>query len=257
MNILSQNDQCKIYERCLVMKYEKTTYVGGICFCFGSLIPSKNEANSILSTEEKIFFDKLHFEKRKIHYLMGRYAAKRAVSLITNENIKDINISYGVFCNPIISSNSGGIERLEVSISHSDDICTAITFPSAHPMAIDIERVVSNRALKIRGELTAIEIKLLSKHFKITEEALAYTIAWTIKESLSKALKTGLMTPFILYEISSIAINGQIITSYFKHFEQYKTMSFLLNEYVCSVTLPKKTECEFNVLKINKRMSLC
>lgn len=183
------------------MKRTEVTYEGGICLCRSRSMPSEHLVRSLLCTEEQSYFDRLCFEKRKLSYLLGRYTAKRAVSFLTHEDVKDINIGYGVFNNPIINSSGKG-QRLEVSISHSDEVCAAIAFPSAHPMGVDVERIVPDTAAIIEGELTAIEMDLVRKCSKFTEQAVSLTTAWTIKESLSKVLKTGLMTPFALYEIS-------------------------------------------------------
>jgi hypothetical protein len=66
---------------------------------------------------------------------------------------------------------------------------------------------------------------------------------WTIKEALSKVLKTGMMTPMEIYQVNAIdqvLYNGFCVST-FTYFSQYKALSFPWKNTLCSIILPKET----------------
>jgi len=187
----------------------------------------------------------LLFDRRRQSYFLGRYAAKRALNFLTDEDPAELTIYHGVFDNPVVESNKTPF-RFDVSITHSSDVAAAIAFPTAHPMGIDIEQVDQAKAQVVEKELTPYECALFSHtDFGLSHPSML-SMAWTIKESISKVLKTGLMTPFSMYEILSISCNNYVYTSYFKNLSQYKSLSFLINNHVCSITLPKNTNLDIS-----------
>ena len=80
------------------------------------------------------------------------------------------------------------------------------------------------------------------------------TLFWTAKEALSKVLKTGLLTPFTIYEIAQLEIKSGYIISCFKNFNQYYNISFQLDHYMCSITCPKKTNLEIDISALKERL---
>jgi phosphopantetheinyl transferase (holo-ACP synthase) len=77
-------------------------------------------------------------------------------------------------------------------------------------------------------------------------------VLWTAKEALSKVLKTGMMTPFYVYEINKITAKNKYVISDFKNFAQYKGISFNLGSYVCTIVYPKSTEIYLNITYLKK-----
>ena len=71
---------------------------------------------------------------------------------------------------------------------------------------------------------------------------------WTIKESLSKVLKCGLMTPLHVLEIAEIDCKRPIRVSTFKNFAQYKVLSVVMGDVALSICLPKRTELDLGAL---------
>jgi len=69
---------------------------------------------------------------------------------------------------------------------------------------------------------------------------------WSIKESLSKVLKTGMMIDFVFLEIDSIILEHHTVISTFRHFKQYKSISWNNQNYVASITLPRKSEADLS-----------
>lgn len=83
--------------------------------------------NRILSVDEKLLFNALHLEKRRVEFLAGRFAAKEAISKalgtgISGLNFKDISILWDELHKPICSFNELNIH---ISISHSDEFAIA------------------------------------------------------------------------------------------------------------------------------------
>lgn len=234
------------------MQRTDKTYGGGICICNSLLLPPDGFAQQILSVEEQRYFNELAFGARKLSYLVGRYSAKKAVSVLTDDNLGDIHIEYGVFNNPLIDCSS--IDgRLEISIAHTSNTGAAIAFPSLHPMGIDVEQINIDKTAVIESELTANEIKLF-RSFN-GEYPTMLTAAWTIKEALSKVLKTGLTASLSIYEIASIVQIDNVLISKFTHFTQYKTLSFVLNDNICSIAYPRKTDIKLDLSQLLKQLS--
>lgn len=245
---------CHSYEARLKLRRVDKTYEGGICICCGPLVPSEVMARNLLSEQEQRYFEGLALEGRRHSYLLGRFAAKTAVSLLTNQQAGDISIGYGVFNNPIISTPVG-CTPLEISITHCAGRGAALAFPAAHPMGIDMERIDADKISVIERTLTGGEMEMFLKFAHCSDYALMLTAAWTIKESLSKVFKTGLMTPLSVYEISKVEKKDTGFVSYFKHFGQYKATSLVLDRHVCSITCPRNTELELDIPRMLSRLS--
>lgn len=249
--VFSPRGWCRAYSARLWLRRPESLNQGALCLCRCPLLPSERLVASLLTSEEFAYYAGVSSEKRKQSFLIGRYAAKKAVSLVSNEKPEDIRIHYGVFKNPLISNSSTQGERLEISISHASEIGAALVFPSAHQMGIDIEKVDAAKAKVIEKEMTRKELDTLNEWSALDYNSIL-TMAWTIKESLSKSLRTGLMTPFSLFEISRVSARGGLIESTFLNFPQYKSISFKMDDFFVSLTCPKRTEMEIDVQKIFK-----
>lgn len=202
----------------------------------------------IWHANEQKRFRQYEVTKRRESYLMGRYAAKLAISnhLLTNNEIgrlSDICIGEGIFHFPVVASPHH--RNLQVSISHSGSYAAALAFSEYHPMGIDIEERNdkswnSDKTESVQSQLTEAERERLTRHSTCGLELLL--LYWTAKEALSKVLKTGLMTDFSLYEIDGIERESNVWSSRFKHFPQYKALTFRIGrDAVCSIVLPRKS----------------
>jgi len=97
-------------------------------------------ASEILGTNETGYFSTLRFARRKESYLLGRYAAKVALSkVLAEQDLKAIEIERGVFEQPIVRCDGNG--RWDVTISHAGSLAVVLAYPTAHPMGIDIGRI--------------------------------------------------------------------------------------------------------------------
>ncbi|SFM32007.1 4'-phosphopantetheinyl transferase family protein [Pelosinus propionicus] len=228
------------------------SYKAYLCCCY---LSEKNDYEKVLSylhEQEYHYYNTLKFEKRMRSYLIGRFAAKQAISALNGEkNLSDIIIGSGIFNQPIVVSNK---QNIKVSITHSGNLGAALAFPEAHPMGIDLEIINSQQREALEGQVTEWEKQ------QIISLPFAYdaglTLLWTAKEALSKVMKTGLMTPFHVFSIANMERSKHFIMCYFEHFPQYKALCFPAGKYMCAIVYPLKTELGFNLYELVQYFSI-
>lgn len=208
------------------------------CLCYSDSLHDYLQTESFLHPKEQAYLSQLQFKNRIKSYLAGRYAGKNAVSLLSGEGkLAAIAIEPGIFHQPIvhISGNSG----IQVTISHCDNLGLALAYPAACPLGVDIEGVHTDREAVLAEQMTAEEHDLMQSLPFST--ALSLTLFWTVKESLSKVLKTGFTSPVDIFSIRNVEVAPSVITSQFEYFPQYCASSFIFASasYVCSITYPK------------------
>ncbi len=181
---------------------------------------------SMLHPEEKKYLNTLKFNRRKHSYLLGRVASKQALSqVVTTQKPESVFVDSGIFQFPVVKYIHN--LNIQVTISHCEDIGLALAFPEAHPLGIDIEKIEESKVEAIKSQMTSKEKTMISA-MEIPLNS-AYTMLWTIKESLSKILKTGLMTDFKFFEVDSLLPDGNNYIATFAHHGQYKAVSRLLD----------------------------
>jgi len=208
-----------------------------------------SEQHIFLHQKEQDYFSGLRYSKRQYSYLLGRYCAKHAIAIYTNNpTLKATNITNGVFQQPIVYHP---FERnVQVSISHTESIGAAIAFPEAYPMGIDVETVCPSKIQTIEAELSAAEQKLITMCSYPT--AVKLTLLWTLKEALSKVLKCGFMVPLELLEIKNIIQQESCVLSSFKNFHQYQGLSFFRSGFVFTIVYPKNTALDLDTKALKK-----
>jgi 4'-phosphopantetheinyl transferase len=190
----------------------------------------------LLREEERRTYDTFSREVRRRSFVTGRYCAKKAISLLCETNdLSKIAITTGAFNQPVVVCPHE--EKLGVSISHCGHSAIAICFPEASPMGIDLEICDKERSKIVSEQLTEKERTMSSG---VAVDPLLFSlICWTAKESLSKALRTGLTTPLALFELRRLeAVKGEFAGS-FVNFIQYRSVSRVLRERVVSFVLPR------------------
>jgi 4'-phosphopantetheinyl transferase EntD len=237
------------YKGEILLRREVNSFKAGFCVIkkdFSDLI----KEIYILHPEEHDYYESLRFNRRKNSYLLGRVSAKNAVlELLTKEPvIQSVSIQFGVFQFPVVKYIEN--ENIQVSISHCDNYGVAFAFPEEHPMGIDIEKINKDKLKTLKSAISYNEFdKIATSSLSVL---IGSTLIWTIKESLSKALKTGLTVDFKILEIESLEKVGPVYVSTFIYFSQYKAISKKIGNYLCSVVLPKKTstdlDCFWNAL---------
>jgi 4'-phosphopantetheinyl transferase EntD len=228
-----------VYSKILNLSRPDNVFQAALCCGFVSQ-DAFTDLVKYLTVHEKNYFSTLKFKARSSSYLLGRYMAKRAVHALTGDNMADISVQPGVFTQPVVMSAESA--NIQVSITHCDDIGAALAYPEAHPMGIDIEKIDAAKREVLRTQITDAEQNRAMRLPVSYDTAL--TLLWTVKEGLSKILRTGLMTPFFLYEVAKFEVFDAYTLSYFSHFHQYKAMSFTLGDHLCSIVYPLKTKLE-------------
>ncbi|HUW63507.1 MAG TPA: 4'-phosphopantetheinyl transferase superfamily protein [Spirochaetia bacterium] len=226
-----------------------THYKSAVCFCYFSSATYYDGLIDCLHGEERQYFDTLGSQKRKKSYLIGRYSAKTAICRLTNENnFQNISIRQGIFNQPVNTCLFN--HNTQVSITHSNDIGASIAFPEEVPMGIDVEMVDPETISVLASQATDHE-KFILKDLPFPYLNML-TLLWTAKEALSKALKVGLMASYHTFEIEKMETQSSHITCHFKHMRQYKTISFNLNSYICSIAYPGQTDISFDTAAVQK-----
>ena len=161
----------------------------------------------VLSPKELEICSKFTSAKRKYQFAAGRIACKKAFFSLTtgNSNCFDKFSSISV-----LNTETGApfIENFDfcVSISHSHEL--AIASISRYAIGVDIERINSKRT----SALKRMSAECLS------EDVRDLTVIWTLKESLGKALRTGIVKEFEYYEIKNFYVEEGIYQCEFKNF---------------------------------------
>jgi 4'-phosphopantetheinyl transferase EntD len=192
---------------------------------------------------ERARYDLCKYARRKESYLLGRLSAKAALAELTGFNdAAELLIDTGVFNFPVVKC--AALSNQQVSISHCEGISISVAFAEAHPMGIDIEQVTEKHQEVMRNQLTTKEVELL-RRFQL-DDIRGYTLIWSIKESLSKVIRTGLTIDFSLLEVNALSVKniGEYACT-FSQFGQYQAVSCFLGDYVVSITLPKKSSVNF------------
>ena len=198
---------------------------------------------TILHETEKKALQKISSEKGCLGYLTGRYAAKKAFQQAVPElqNLKEMAIVNGALGQPVIlsklnpsSSGQTHSPSYQVSISHAQGLGGALVFPETHPMGLDIEPLQRKTSKALEKRMSQAELSLVKKFFP--DQALLYL--WTMKESLSKVLRTGLSLDLKLLEVKTIKKVPEGYESSFTHFPQYKTLSHPQGDHIISITQP-------------------
>jgi 4'-phosphopantetheinyl transferase len=196
-------------------------------------------ATGLLGEIETAYFSTLLSGRRQVSYLLGRYAAKVALSTVLSEpDLRAIEIERGVFEQPIVrSSRNGG---WDVTISHKEDLAVALAYPAGHPMGIDLEQIDPRQHETILSQLSEREI---GWHNLRSAEKLQFASGlWAAKESLSKVLRTGLMANIRVYDLVEFnSIDSRVWEGFFENFAQYKARVWIGSNHVLSIAFPKRS----------------
>ncbi len=177
------------------------------------------------------------FARRRESYALGRLAAKVALgAYLAEPDWTRIELSRGALGEPL--ANHAGVQRVEVSLSHTDGLAAAVGFPREIRAGVDVEVVDAARADTVRSELRfhAAEETWLSG--VAVETQSAYVMLWTVREALGKALRCGLGCPPELLAASAItpAAGGAWETRY-QNFPQYRCLSWIDGVRILSLAL--------------------
>lgn len=193
----------------------------------------------VLHPRERAYFGSLKHERRQISYLTGRCAAKQAAAVLLEEQeLAHIEIGSGVFEQPFVRYPSA--DRPEITISHCDQFAVAVACAAGHVMGLDIECVAEDRLAAVRSQLTPADDCAAAT--LPGSDVLRSFCLWTMKEALSKAIRSGFMVPFAILAVEQIqTARVGCYQALFSNFRQYRCDSFVIDTHVVSIVMPKNT----------------
>jgi phosphopantetheinyl transferase len=191
-----------------------------------------------LAPREADTFANYEHERRKASYLLGRYAAKVALSrLLDSADRRSIDVVAGCFHQPVVVAPTA--PAVGVSIAHSTKVACAVAFPEDHPMGIDVEEIDPSRADVMKTQFVAREMAAMRK--LDDDDATLCAVVWTAKEALSKILRCGMTVPFELFEVDALARTETGYTGVFHNFGQHGFRSWIRDGAILSLAFPRRT----------------
>lgn len=205
-----------------------------VTVCVVELLSELLEDCSFLSDYELDVFRQIEFDTRRKSFLLGRIAAKNAIShILKTQPLNKIEIRNGALNQPIVE-----VEKQpgpEISISHCGRIGVAAAFSHNILLGVDIEKISEERISTLQKVSTENESLLLS--IKISS-INRYTILWTAREALSKCVKTGFTIPFHFFEIKALSEEWWGYSGEYLNFEKFKFISILLQDSILTLCFP-------------------
>lgn len=190
-----------------------------------------------LAPEEVALLTERLAPARRQSLLAGRRAAKDALGLLAPElGRRDIRILPGLFGQPVVTVP--GRANVQVTLAHSGEAALAVAHPEACPMGVDLERFVPAHLGALREQTTAREREAVRAALP-GDEGLPLLLLWSLKEALSKALRTGLTVPFTLLEVIHLSPVPGGVTAQFANFAQYEGIAFAADPFVAAVVRPR------------------
>lgn len=179
-------------------------------------------------------------ERRRMGYLVGRYATKRAAGrYLGTEALEEVEVANGVFQQPIVRFPAWDIPQ--VTLCHTEHLALAVAHQPDHILGIDAEPLDPTRAHVLRPILSGAERAHLGG--LALSELNALFLLWTAKEALSKALRCGLTAPLGVLETDSMAWTGSgDLRCTFTFFPQYQGRCALVRGHAVALVLPKETQ---------------
>jgi 4'-phosphopantetheinyl transferase EntD len=234
--LITGNDTQSLSRGRILLRREKEVFQAGFCVGRKSLAELSGDL-SMLHPNERCFYDGLKYDRRRESYLLGRLMAKRAITQFAGGRDCTIEIGYGIFQFPVVKHPE--VRNIQVSISHCDQLGIALAFPEEHPLGIDLENILQFKREQGKEVMTAGEAELISRSLLSLAQGTA--LVWTVKEAMSKIIRTGLTADFSVLQIGGLIKEGLLYSSTFRYFSQYKAYSCFCGNYVCSLVLPRNT----------------
>lgn len=149
--------------------------------------------NDWLDAGELTCLNSMRFPKRRADWRLGRWTAKRAISIYMNlPSSRFVDIV-------VLPAPSGAPEvfladepaEISISISHCDGTAACAVAPSIVPLGCDMETVEPRSAAFLADYFTREEQELVAKTCA-PDRSLLINLLWSAKESALKALHEGL-----------------------------------------------------------------
>lgn len=189
-----------------------------------------------LSPEEHARWQAFPVVRRRDSFLAGRYAARKALAQVAPDlSGPELIIRQGIFQQPVLSHPRLG--GWQVSISHTEGAAFAIAYPHDLPAGADVESVTPDRARRVSAYITSAE-RLQAEILDWPPDCLPL-LAWTAREALAKALRTGLTSSLIpLYALDTVVSHGTTACMTYRHFSQFQALSYVKDGWIWTLAFP-------------------
>jgi phosphopantetheinyl transferase len=158
-----------------------------------------------LSPDELKKINSIGLEKRKKQYYCGRMTTKMALSFFTGLIFRDVSVINEASGCPVIQNSP-----YATSITHTNEIVASLVFKREFSFGIDIENVRKSAINVLRSVIT------VGDH--VPDDLNCLTVAWTLKEALTKALKCGFRLSLEELELTLLPQSANIFScTYAKH----------------------------------------
>lgn len=224
------------------IKTKKSIYFFTLALCEKTFEGLSESMSEWINKEEHDLLLSYKHPKRQHSFLLGRYSAKRSIEHSINNarhKLTDISIKKGVFGQPFLAD----FRDIAIGISHSHNLGAAVCYPLSCPMAIDIEKINSQKIDVIKYTMTAHEKELL-KICKSEDQAKMHTMVWTIKEALAKFLLGGLGIGGNTLGIKTLEFSNSYAHTTFQYFSHIKAYSFVIDDYACTLIYPSNGDID-------------
>lgn len=214
-------------------KYSSKDTQVSICLVKSSLENLIYNTPSFLHKSEYLHFLQYEHAPRKHSFLLGRFAAKKALAQHFNNGIeeKEYNIENGIFGEPILEN-----KRAHIAISHTKTYGVALVSDLYTPVGIDIEFIQS--PLCESNFYTQREVSIFKTQARWENEKDIYYFIWSAKEALVKYLKIGFTISLDILEIKSVSYNDGVFFILFNNFHALTVLMTKIKGLILSICLP-------------------
>lgn len=148
-----------------------------------------------LSESEAKFLSSLRFAQRRASWRLGRWTAKRALSIYfclpdSLSSLSRIEIRPAASGAPEVFLE-GQLAAISISLSHRDGEALCAVAPGAIELGCDLELIEPRSDAFVADYFTAEEQALIARE-PLGDRPLFLALLWSAKESALKALHTGL-----------------------------------------------------------------
>lgn len=154
---------------------------------------------------EKQLYDRFTFDKRRNDWLLGRWTAKNLLqkTWYNGYSLNEIAILPGENRAPFVYLNGQPVSE-QISISHSHGMALCATNNTGKPIGCDLEKVENRSPHFLADYFTRIEREILDIKPTSLSEPAYFSLCWSAKEAVMKALRTGLSLHPLKLEITQI-----------------------------------------------------
>jgi phosphopantetheinyl transferase len=198
--------------------YEEAVDLGEIEQLMSS--PGKEAIGEILHQEEQTGLEGPKTQKRRLEWLGGRLAAKRAIRELLSRSgmkapalnmMKLIPDESGRPVPALVNYDQPLDLHLSISHSHGRVIAAVTANPGVHGIGVDLEKIEPRTNSWARDYFNEEELKLANT---LGAGDLALTMMWSIKEAALKAMGAGLRYDLKDMAVREIRENGAAVVDF-------------------------------------------